>query len=57
MYLLILEKLHNMTDTVAAIDLGGGSIQISYIFHGVDEQEFITEFKIMNKNMRLYCQR
>jgi len=49
-------KLYNMTDTVAAIDLGGGSIQISYISHDVHEQEFITEFKLLNNNVRLYCQ-
>lgn len=51
-----------LTNTVAALDLGGGSIQITFI-PTTSEQiikelpEFITEYTIMNEKVNLYSHR
>lgn len=51
-----------LTNTVAALDLGGGSIQITFIPTNSkqiikDLPEFITEYSIMNENVKLYSHR
>lgn len=51
-----------MTNTVAALDLGGGSIQITFIPTNSKQiiqnlPEFITEYSIMNEKVNLYSHR
>lgn len=51
-----------LTNTVAALDLGGGSIQITFIPNNSKQMvkerpEFITEYSIMNEKINLYSQR
>jgi len=51
-----------LTNTVAALDLGGGSIQITFIPTNSKQiikelPEFITEYSIMNEKVNLYSHR
>ncbi|XP_025192687.1 ectonucleoside triphosphate diphosphohydrolase 5-like [Melanaphis sacchari] len=47
---------HDVTNTVAALDLGGGSLQITFLPTNCDKinQDFIIERPIMNKRVNLY---
>jgi len=51
-----------LTNSVAALDLGGGSIQITFIPTNSKQivkelPEFITEYSIMNEKVNLYSHR
>ncbi|XP_025410531.1 ectonucleoside triphosphate diphosphohydrolase 5 [Sipha flava] len=56
----LLDRLNGkLTNTVAALDLGGGSIQITFIPTNSKQAikelpEFITEYSIMNEKVNLY---
>ncbi|XP_060850177.1 ectonucleoside triphosphate diphosphohydrolase 5-like [Rhopalosiphum padi] len=56
----LLDRLNGkLTNTVAALDLGGGSIQITFIPTDSKQiikelPEFITEYSIMNEKINLY---
>lgn len=60
---LFLDRLNGkLTNTVAALDLGGGSIQITFIPTNSKQiikelPEFITEYSIMNEKVNLYSHR
>jgi len=60
---IFLDRLKGkLTNTVAALDLGGGSIQITFIPTNnkqiINESpEFITEYTIMNEKINLYSHR
>lgn len=57
-FYFLLDFLKDLKNAVAVLDLGGGSVQVTYIpTQSKESSKYITEHSIINSKVNLYRQR